>query len=87
MIVEQVQILDRDHLFTRHRSKSSILCCVPHEKDRYCLIYPIAQYNFLLHIYNLPFESCFMCCSPIKTICNFGVVTLEAVLSGNGGLL
>ena len=34
MIVEQVQILDRDHLFTRHRSKSSVLCCVHHGEDK-----------------------------------------------------
>ena len=62
MIVQQVQILDCGHLFTRasfnsrHQSKFSILCCEQQGEDRDCLIYAIAQYNFLLHIYNLPFE-------------------------------
>ena len=52
MIVQQVQILDCGHLFTRasvnsrHRSKFSILCCVQQGEDRDCLIYAIAQYNF-----------------------------------------
>ena len=87
MMVEHVQILDHDHLFTRHQLTQGIdqnlaffvVCTMEKTKNRDCVIYPIAQYNFLLHIYNLPFESCFMCCSPIKTICNFGVVTLEAM--------
>ncbi|XBI58873.1 hypothetical protein VPH35_040036 [Triticum aestivum] len=46
---------------SRHRSKSSILCCVHHGEDK---------------------EQRFQ----IKSICNFGVVTLEAVLNSNGGL-
>ena len=94
MIVEHVQILDHDHLFTRHQLTQGIdqnlaffvVCIMEKTKNRDCVIYPITQYNFLLHIYNLPFEWCFLCCSQIKTICNFGVVTLEAVLNSNGGL-